>query len=650
MSDSSMGAIADLQQVFGKKLYALPLNQRPYSWSSKQCEELFNDIYNLPTRKNLFLGSVILSNENRTVRDHHQDLISVLRVEDGQQRLTSLFLLIAALKSAMSSHGSGQDLIDKYEGMITYQNAAGDVLFKIENNFKPLEDDFNEVVKKGASGKPRHPAGKRLMKSFEYFQGRIERLKSKSKVEALAKKVSERVFLSLVELDKKFDIELTFEGMNSRGLGLSQLDKIKNFAILIISKKPDGLKLDRDTFVEDTWFKTIQSLDNHGLSGHTKEDQFIFDCACTFEGKDIEGGPSKIHDWFKNKFGCLVHGESAEVAKSLNDFMSFWKKYINSYALVMGASPLRSTSSRFNREGLAWVDRIQRTGRRHVGHQILVAAFHKYDKEKFAMVAQFVELYIFRLLINQLSKVRVTKNKSIFFECAHEIIMSSRGVKETLETIWGCVKDEKDLPLRKLVDDLFTRKDMYCRKSGWKDSKYFLYEYDGCVGNVKPIVPWENLRETNQEHIIPQSVLVGYKQDWSYCYSGDKTVEDWVKDGMHSLGNLALIDSKTNSELQDKSFKHKKTQASRCYRDDTATLRQVVEIAGNTRNFHESLMSERIIWMKAFTAIRWTFPVKDDIQKTEKYLQSLGMSSKLEKHVANKLLQLRKAQKQSPSF
>ena len=75
MADS-WGDKANLVQIFSKKLYVLPLNQRPYSWTKKQCEELFEDIADLPARKNLFLGSVILSDAKRTVRDQDHDQIS----------------------------------------------------------------------------------------------------------------------------------------------------------------------------------------------------------------------------------------------------------------------------------------------------------------------------------------------------------------------------------------------------------------------------------------------------------------------------------------------------------------------------------------------------------------------------------------------
>ena len=85
--------------------------------------------------------------------------------------------------------------------------------------------------------------------------------------------------------------------------------------------------------------------------------------------------------------------------------------------------------------------------------------------------------------------------------------------------------------------------------------------------------------------------------------------------------------------------------ADRSYSDDTHTLQQVSDIFPRHRHFDDKSLEKREKWMKAYTAVRWTFPVKEDIAKTKSFLKGLGMDARLKKKIEKKMSLLEKDQK-----
>lgn len=79
----------------GKTIFEIPVFQRNYEWGKEQCEQLFNDLINVAKSKmDHFIGAVVYVTETGSKMSH------IYRIIDGQQRLTSLTLLLKALADA----------------------------------------------------------------------------------------------------------------------------------------------------------------------------------------------------------------------------------------------------------------------------------------------------------------------------------------------------------------------------------------------------------------------------------------------------------------------------------------------------------------------------------------------------------------------
>ncbi len=87
-----------LSTLFGNEyFFKIPEYQRPYSWQKDNCEQLFDDIYESDRESDYFLGTVILQEVEKLGTGTKYDVI------DGQQRLTTIQILLACLRDAIES-------------------------------------------------------------------------------------------------------------------------------------------------------------------------------------------------------------------------------------------------------------------------------------------------------------------------------------------------------------------------------------------------------------------------------------------------------------------------------------------------------------------------------------------------------------------
>ena len=107
------GAEFPLKEIFSERFdFEIPYYQRPYAWTTEQAGDLFDDLYEFKTRQDIgdayFLGSIVLIKRETEAKS---DVIG------GQQRLTTLTILLAAIKSRLSGNDAQE--------FATYVNEPG---------------------------------------------------------------------------------------------------------------------------------------------------------------------------------------------------------------------------------------------------------------------------------------------------------------------------------------------------------------------------------------------------------------------------------------------------------------------------------------------------------------------------------------------
>ncbi len=215
-----------LKCLESKNQFIIPIYQRPYSWTLKQCEQLWDDILRVASDTNAsthFVGSLVCIEQGlSTITSVPQRLVI-----DGQQRLTTITLLLGALCQSLDGKGpedkaAAQRIRDYY---LFNSLEPGDQRFKL----LLTQQDKETLIRLLQGQEPPTDASVRLTANFEFFSGLLAAGADANLVFTGIKKL----VVVDVALDRRYDnAQMIFESLNSTGLDLSQADLIRNFVLM----------------------------------------------------------------------------------------------------------------------------------------------------------------------------------------------------------------------------------------------------------------------------------------------------------------------------------------------------------------------------------------------------------------------------------
>lgn len=258
--------VSTLLDIESGVVYAIPRYQREYTWSRAQWDALFEDL--LDNELHYFLGSIICINQS-------QDALSVQSLElvDGQQRMTTLSLLLAAIYQSyrtLPNLGMDQQIELhnlKHKLVLKKKQDQPRLTPQVQNNNQQdyfavlgqtgILDDVETVPNAG---------NRRVMKAFRHFINRIELYLEHSadpiaSLQALLEKVNTATLVK-IEVAGHSDAYTLFESLNNRGVPLTAIDLIKNKLLAVLESKDPG-SIDKQY---NRWKKVIDALgDDYAL-------------------------------------------------------------------------------------------------------------------------------------------------------------------------------------------------------------------------------------------------------------------------------------------------------------------------------------------------------------------------------------------------
>src|SRR5690606_26724855 len=253
--------VSQLFDIEAGVVYAIPRYQREYTWNKAQWESLFDDVQE--NDPGYFLGSIICINQTT-------DTLAVQRLEvvDGQQRLTTLSLLFAALYQSLKLHEKDLDDDQRVELINLKRKLVlkkGDdqlrVIPQIQNN---NQNDYRAVLSDvgviSPFDTPAYAGNRKIFRAFRYFQGRIEEMVDSendrlASIMAFLDKVSQACLVK-IEVASHADAYTLFESLNNRGMPLTAIDLIKNKLLSRLETTEPG-KVDH---YFDVWNKLLGYL------------------------------------------------------------------------------------------------------------------------------------------------------------------------------------------------------------------------------------------------------------------------------------------------------------------------------------------------------------------------------------------------------
>ncbi len=231
-------------------VYSIPKYQREYKWRKENWESLYDDVFE--NQEGYFIGSIICIN-------HSKDAIRVreLEIVDGQQRLTTISLLFAAIYDALSNcqgdSNNSRNLVEilnmKSRLVLKTDEKRLRVVPQVQNN--NLQDyksvlteikiiEFHETVPYASSRK--------IFRCFQYFKDRIRdmSLSVEDPVQSILNFLQKLLKASLVKIEvaNHSDAFTLFESLNNRGMPLTPVDLIKNKLLAKLDANSESREID----------------------------------------------------------------------------------------------------------------------------------------------------------------------------------------------------------------------------------------------------------------------------------------------------------------------------------------------------------------------------------------------------------------------
>ncbi|BAW70568.1 rloF like protein [Helicobacter pylori] len=200
-----------------KNQLVIPIYQRVYSWEKEQCKQLWDDIIKVGGNDKMdghFIGSILYVLDGIT----HSD--NTLLIIDGQQRLITITLLLTALRDHWSD--KREEIEDHY---LINSDKDGDKKFRLILS-ESDKDTLLSLIDKDRR-KPSEPSSK-IVENFKLFEEWVSNTDKETIFKGL-----EKLMIVEIALEKgKYDPQLIFESMNSKGMELTQTDLIRNYIVM----------------------------------------------------------------------------------------------------------------------------------------------------------------------------------------------------------------------------------------------------------------------------------------------------------------------------------------------------------------------------------------------------------------------------------
>ena len=493
----------------GSKCFIVPLFQRTYSWGTKHWETLWSDLKGTLEDNSAthFFGSFVTLPIPSSASE-----ISKYVIIDGQQRLVTISILLAALRKRIEEIDSTSDLKNAiYEQYLTNKFAEEK---QDKNKILPTEADraiFSQIVNSSdTSSSPEHS----IVKAYTFFLEKLSDLKRFDDLRELKNTLLNRFSVVDICLDKDDDPYLIFESLNATGEPLTQADLVRNYLFMKISQD------NQQEVYDKIWFPMQQKL-NLNL-----EDFFRHYLA---RGGTIPNF-NTIYASLKDRAEKTMKTEKeiVEFMKSLATFSEYYYRFLMPPSEPNGI--LRTYFEKFNSLEVT------------TSYPLLLNLYDDYANsrlslEDFANLLKTIETYIVRRAVCGIP----TNVLNRFFPTVYQKL-----TKEDLVGSFKKVLKEEKGSSRFPEDDDFERdlkqRDLY----GTKMASYLLEaieKYDN-----KETVDFQGLQI---EHVMPQTLSDEWKKEL-----GEKTWELIFKKYLHTLGNLTLTGY--NPEYSNKTFLEKR--------------------------------------------------------------------------------------------
>ena len=512
--------------------YVIPPYQREYAWTKNQWDTLFDDLTD--NDKGYFLGSLIC------ILDGNVGDSIETTVIDGQQRLTTLNLLLLALYEKIKPLNSHKKVIESrsylraYLAFETYfLNDSDDKLPRltpsIQNN---NQVDYTYLVRKivhgNESNKPQNCGNRRIIKAFNHFKDRIEKyVKDRIEncagddVDTLFELLDKIIAACVVRIDTQDAASafILFESINNRGVPLTPMDLIKNSMI-------SSLKNQSAEQTNEEWQQIINNLNDYDVQvRYLRHFYQAFKPVGLIWDKD-KGKEKITKNELIQTYTAVIKQQPENVLRELTVKSEIYK----ALSFPENVTP-DSTFTRYQNK-LIDLKKLSIAP----AYTLLLLLFDRYPQQDFSGLLSYIEQWF---MVRHLTNIPATNRTDDIF------IAATKTQHEKYDEAALITQLQQALPDAEYIKQSLENKYLY--EDNANLTRYLLVYLEQKQRTAENAVDFWAINHKGKpvwsvEHIYPQNPKKG---EW---------LDDY-KEWLHSLGNLTL--SAYNSNLHNHSFARK---------------------------------------------------------------------------------------------
>ena len=577
-----------LQLLDGNKQFSVPIFQRRYSWKKHHCEKLWDDVLRLGENSNSlshFLGSIVYI----ALKVNNASRVRELHVIDGQQRLTSLTLLLAALSRAVEEQNvdigiTPEELSDyylnvrrtdelRYKQLLTQHDK--DTLIRLldgnDESWFRITNQSNKgnLIQLLEDRELPADAAPRLVENYRFFEAKLKSADLKAVYVGI-----QRLRIVDIVLDRPDDNpQLIFESLNSTGLELSQADLIRNYVLM-------GQERDFQNRLYETYWLPMEQRFGDQYTGWF--DSFVRDYL-TLETRQIP----KINSVYERFKVYIQERKNSEALETIEPIIKDISRYSKHYVCIA----LDKEEDIELQDCFENINTLEVT----VAFPFLIEVYEDYtrrciQKSELIKILRLVESYVFRRSICGIP----TNTLNTTFATLMTKVDKDKYL-ESLKTAFLQLISIRRYPLDREFKQELLFKDVY----NFNRCNYMLRKLENSERR-EPI----SVANCTIEHVMPQNPDLS--EEWQ-----QELGENWQEIQeiyLHTIGNLTLIGWRDNPALSDLPFK-KKQSVNGGFCDSPLHLNRSLAQA---KQWNENAIIDRAKELAEKALKIWTYPKLTD--------------------------------------
>jgi len=508
-------------QLVSDRLFRIPQYQRAYSWTHKERQDLFKDILNTFEREGSthFMATVVgLKRDSRTILATE---FAVVDVVDGQQRLTTLVILLKAIEQAMaeSTDEAEKEVRGQLRATLVKADEVAPILLQTNHDSSHY---FLNYLREGARPEVTAAttlADRELLRAFEESTRFVDSWLASGKTALdLVTLLRNRLYFIFHEITDESLVYSVFEVLNSRGLAVSWFDRLKSVLMGIAFDADTGNAAETIDELHNIWRDTYECIGlRQGLS--TESLRFAATLVAPAQPSRPLGEEEAV---------SVLRSATGGTAKGVVD-VSKW---------VLDVT--RAVDQLHANRRLGGVTLIVQA--RLLATAILLRTDLTADERQSALRAwERVSFRIFGLSRKD-SRTKVGDYVRLAWRC-----WKSKLPRETLES--QILALGNDFPIAQSIEAV---RDENCYYEWGEELRYFLYRYEEHLSKQQN----QNFNNEQWSHIWAESTSRSIEHIHAQSLGSQIPTEDGVF--VHRLGNLLLLPPGLNSKLGNKPAIEKK--------------------------------------------------------------------------------------------